>query len=164
MTRFIKPILIVSILVVVGAYGADWLVQESRKKHAQESLNKFSASNVEVSEIKIEAGPSLTFNTVGGRSHQIDVNIRGNIRNLSKFDALEEVGLKIIAEDCSSGSKCIRAGETIARFRPNVPAGQIRTFEATATFSNIPTARTMFYVRFDYGCAGLCPSQAWYRG
>lgn len=85
---------------------------------------------------------------------------RGNVKNLSADHTIGAFRLRVRAHDCPGdvvSEHCETVGESSEEIKLNIPPGQVRGFERSVSFSNLPAVKNLKWsfdvisVRADLG-------------
>jgi hypothetical protein len=122
---------IYAMIALLLAGGATWWVIHSRNEEKRTLAALIQPSEVELTDV-------ILWNEYG--SHKIV----GTVRNLSDRHTLASFGLHITAFDCPNDAitqDCDTIGAKTVPVRVSVPPGQVRKFDESAYFTNLPRAR-----------------------
>jgi len=120
-----------ALIALLLAGGGIWWVIHSREEAARILATLIKPSEVEITDATL-------WNEYG--SHKIV----GAVRNLSGRHSLASFSLHITAFDCPSDAitpDCNTIGDKTVSVRVSVPPGQVRKFDESAYFPNMPKAR-----------------------
>ncbi len=134
------PAFRVFVLVVFGLIvGGTWWVMSNYSKNQRLELQLITQSEVQFKDIRISHGY--------GGSYQII----GVVKNLSTKHTLSSIGFAVTAYDCPTdevNDGCETIGEDDAYVSVNAPPGQMRSFEGSLYFTNMPRPKNL-QLRYD---------------
>ena len=110
----------------------------------EEELNRISVSEIKLEAVDLVQGPRVA-------------TLSGRVVNNSESYALTGILFDVKIYDCAAEetplAACFIIGEDEAEARFNAPAGQLRAFEATLIFSNLPAVEGV--LRWGYEVKSL---------
>lgn len=133
--RFSRLAAAVIVLIVVALAGFAWYQQHE----TEASLKRIPHNQIELVDFKL-VNPSLNTRAVTGR-----------IRNRSKRYTVEEIGLKVLIDDCYDGN-CDIVDQTKVIFGDPIPPGQARDVHTRIVLDALfkPKGKLVPHFRLDY--------------